>query len=77
MKGDGKYWFGRKRFGIGYGPRTWQGWLATLIYALSMWTLPRVITPAGDHVIRMVLIAVLTVVFLAVFFWKLDTSGPA
>jgi len=24
-------WFGRKRFGYGYGPRTWQGWLLTAV----------------------------------------------
>ena len=23
-------WFGKKRFGYGYSPRTWQGWLITL-----------------------------------------------
>jgi 4-hydroxybenzoate polyprenyltransferase len=23
-------WFGRKRYGYGYGPRTWQGWLVML-----------------------------------------------
>ncbi len=21
-----RQWFGQKRFGIGYGPRTWEGW---------------------------------------------------
>ena len=24
-------WFGRKRYGYGYGPRTWQGWLVTAV----------------------------------------------
>ncbi|HUA28790.1 MAG TPA: hypothetical protein VMC03_07880 [Streptosporangiaceae bacterium] len=24
-------WFGPKRFGSGYGPRTWQGWLVTAV----------------------------------------------
>lgn len=24
---DREPWFGRKRFGGGVGPRTWQGWL--------------------------------------------------
>ncbi|GGE72292.1 hypothetical protein [Niveispirillum cyanobacteriorum] len=27
-------WFGPKQFGIGYGPRSWQGWLLTAAYAL-------------------------------------------
>jgi hypothetical protein len=32
-------WFGRKPYGYGYGPRTWQGWLVLLvlvIYAMAM-----------------------------------------
>lgn len=32
-------WFGRKPYGYGYGPRTWQGWLVMLvlvIYAMIM-----------------------------------------
>jgi hypothetical protein len=24
-------WFGPKRFGMGYGPRTWQGYLVTVV----------------------------------------------
>jgi hypothetical protein len=27
-------WFGAKRFGYGFGPRTWQGYLVTAILAL-------------------------------------------
>jgi len=27
-------WFGPKRFGIGYGPRTWQGYLITFVFVL-------------------------------------------
>jgi hypothetical protein len=27
-------WFGRKTFGYGYGPRTWQGYLVTAVLAL-------------------------------------------
>jgi len=26
-------WFGQKRFGYGFGPRTWQGYLVTAILA--------------------------------------------
>lgn len=32
-------WFGRKPYGYGYGPRTWQGWLVMLvlvIFAMAM-----------------------------------------
>jgi hypothetical protein len=27
-------WFGQKRIGFGYGPRTWQGWLVSAVLAL-------------------------------------------
>lgn len=28
-------WFGPKRFGVGYGPRTWQGYLTMAILVLA------------------------------------------
>ena len=28
---DRRPWFGPKRIGIGYGPRTWQGWLLVAV----------------------------------------------
>jgi hypothetical protein len=27
-------WFGPRRMGFGYGPRTWQGWLVSAVLAL-------------------------------------------
>jgi hypothetical protein len=30
---DRQPWFGPKRFGYGYGPRTWQGYLVTAVLA--------------------------------------------
>ena len=37
-------WFGPKTFGIGYGPRTWQGYLITagvVLFALLMGTIAK------------------------------------
>jgi hypothetical protein len=31
---DKQPWFGPKRFGYGYGPRTWQGWVVTAVLVL-------------------------------------------
>ncbi|MGP7997780.1 MAG: hypothetical protein ACLPKI_10715 [Streptosporangiaceae bacterium] len=31
---DQRPWFGPKRFGFGYGPQTWQGFLVTAVLAL-------------------------------------------
>lgn len=66
------YWFGRKRFGWGFGPRTWEGWVATLVYVALM--VASKILVKGDHALHIVSLTGLTVVFLVVFFWKLDTS---
>jgi len=33
-RGHGEPWFGAKRFGYGFGPRTWQGYLITGLLAL-------------------------------------------
>ena len=74
MKSDGKYWFGRKRFGWGFGPRSWQGWLALLIYVVLMIALPTVISPTSHHMTYGVCAVGLSVAFFAVFLWKLDTS---
>jgi hypothetical protein len=29
-------WFGQKRFGYGFGPRTWQGYLVTAVLVLFL-----------------------------------------
>ena len=39
-------WFGPKRFGLGYGPRTWQGYLLVL---LSLVPLAVIAAIAGGH----------------------------
>ncbi len=38
-----KGWFGPKKIGHGIGPRSWQGWLATLLFvAILLASLPLV-----------------------------------
>lgn len=74
MKSEGKYWFGRRRFGYGFGPRSWQGWLTILVYAGLMILLPKVVAPASHHGAYAVAATGLTVAFFAICFWKLDTS---
>ena len=31
-----RYWFVRKRFGYGWRPLTWQGWLITISYLIAI-----------------------------------------
>jgi len=56
-------WFGRKRIGFGYGPRTWQGYLVTAVMAAlliivatvtkgrSPWFVAAIIAFVGVHLI--------------------------
>jgi hypothetical protein len=74
MKADKTYWFGPKRIGFGFGPRTWQGWATTGVYAFLMFLLSQAIGRNGGHDVRVAGMTVLTIAFLAVFFWKLDSS---
>lgn len=74
MKAEKTYWFGPKRIGFGFGPRTWQGWAVTGLYALLMILLPQVMGPNVDRAMRMVTMTITTIAFLIVFFWKLDSS---
>lgn len=72
MKASTTYWFGRKRFGWGFGPRTWQGWAVTLVYVVLM-VVSKVLA-RGGHVLHVAILIGLSVGFLVVLFWKLDTS---
>jgi hypothetical protein len=56
-------WFGRKTFGYGYGPRTWQGWLVMGVLVLFVFL---VATLAKGHMPGMLIgiIPLLVVPFL-------------
>ena len=43
-------WFGRKPYGYGYGPRTWQGWLVTLILVIFAMTMAAVSKGDGSFI---------------------------
>jgi hypothetical protein len=75
MADENRYWFGRKRIGWGWGPRSWQGWVTIIIYALLMMTVPDYLGPQlGSNGVRIVWIG-LTVLLLVIFFWKLERTG--
>ena len=72
MTVDSHAWFGRKRMGWGFGPRSWQGWLTVFVYALSMITLPAYFGPQlSDHGVQLIWIG-LTILFVVLFVWKLE-----
>jgi hypothetical protein len=70
MDNPRRYWFGPKRIGWGYSPRTWEGWLATLAYIVSMVTVPRYAARQFGHEALAVSFVLLTLVFLGVAIWK-------
>lgn len=75
MSAPGQGWFGRKRFGFGYGPRSWQGWLVTAVYAMLLIGASRVFPPKVDHREFIMALVFLTVVYLVIFIWKMDRTG--
>jgi hypothetical protein len=76
MGTENRYWFGRKRIGWGWGPRSWEGWFTVIIYALLMMALPSYLGPhLGDNGVRVLWIG-LTVLLFVIFFWKLERPGP-
>jgi hypothetical protein len=43
-------WFGRKPYGYVYGPRTWQGWLVTLVLVIFAMTMAAVSKGDGSFI---------------------------
>lgn len=35
-KNEKKFWFKRKRYGYGWAPSTWQGWLVIAVYVVGI-----------------------------------------
>ena len=71
-----QYWFKRKRFGWGWVPVTWQGWVVTLAFVVALIvaaaqlpTQPQ--KPTWEQIFRFVIIAVPSVTgFFAIAYAK-------
>ncbi len=66
------YWFGRKRFGWGIGPRSWQGWLVSAVYVGALIGLRQLAPQTLNHRAFLVLSIVWTLVFAGVIAWKFE-----
>jgi hypothetical protein len=42
-------WFGPKRNGLGYGPRTWEGWVITLLIPILLMVFSTLRTGSPGH----------------------------
>ena len=69
MKGN---WFGPKLFGIGIGPRTWQGLLVIAVYVASIVFIARMVDAA--YTTKLILVAVATVGLLGVVWLTYEKS---
>ncbi len=70
----GKPWFGQKRYGMGLGPASWQGWLTLLAYIIVMgWTVEQAQAVLGGGARTVwILLGVETLVLLVIIFLKGD-----
>ena len=65
-----KPWFGRRKFGWGWGlPQTWQGWVTLVLYFASIFLFKAI---TSNHAVFITLIIIATIV-LTVVVWI--TSG--
>ncbi|MGF6709311.1 hypothetical protein QFZ41_000275 [Luteibacter sp. W1I16] len=70
------YWFGRKRFGWGNGPRSWQEWLASALYVALLIGLRQLSPEILDHRVFLAISIALTVAFLGLIAWKCERRAP-
>lgn len=67
---DKKLWFKRKRYGWGWSPCSWQGWLVTLVYLalITLFALLLGIDPTGRDVIYgfFMPLIIVTLIFLEI-----------
>lgn len=77
-KANGKYWFKRRRYGYGWTPVTWQGWVA-VVFALTVTTISSIYIVEGspDGLTKKTLIYMaLPVVAIAILLIASVIKGP-
>jgi hypothetical protein len=66
-----QYWFPVKRYGWGWGlPVRWQGWVVLALYFASIYVGIRYFRPRDDVGGLLLVLAIATVVLIAVCAWK-------
>lgn len=72
----GRPWFGPRRYGYGVSPVTWEGWLATGVYAVALGGLPLWAGhPPSPRVVSGAIFAGTALLF-GLIWLKLDRSQP-
>jgi hypothetical protein len=52
METPTKYWFKRRRYGFGWTPTTWQGWLILVVYIVAMVAVALMMGVTGSNTYR-------------------------
>ncbi len=63
----GRPWFRPKRYGLGFTPASWQGWLLTGVYAGGVFALAVTLAAAQPWVFWTLLVLATVVYFLVAF----------
>ena len=56
-----KHWFVQKRFGWGWVPATWEGWLVTLLFAVAVLSSMLYIESLELRILALVLLTVILI----------------
>ena len=75
-----KYWFRNRRYGWGYTPVTWEGWLSLIVLIGAQFALFSTIMPAireQSTAVHVAAVAAIVVADLFVIAWVARTHGPS
>lgn len=70
---DKKYWFRKRKHGVGLTPATWQGWLLLIVFILLFLSIPHLsgnLNYASNRTKIIAELVVLVTIFVAVVYWK-------
>jgi hypothetical protein len=67
-------WFGRKKYGWGWGPTSWQGWLILAVYVVLVPLIGKFFLPDTARGFYFVAVGVATIALMAIGVMK---SGPS
>jgi len=71
MDGGKRYWFPAKRYGWGWGPpSTWQGWLATVLWAVVLFVGMLRIPFHGRVVAESAFAVAMIGIYMLICYWK-------
>jgi len=67
-----QYWFRRKRYGYGWTPNTWEGWLATAMFIVLITAFSVTLqgSTLSEFIFTLLFLLVVTMMFIMVIYEK-------